>query len=105
MKMFPWVESWGVLKSSKNKQAALDYANFTISAENNRIFNEGIGAGATNVNVEGSEALAPITYTSEELATYTHFRRLTTKLSKELDASTKRFEARFCRFSSPVDCA
>ena len=92
MKMFPWVESWGVLKSSKNKQAALDYANFTISAENNRIFNEGIGAGATNVNVEGSEALAPITYTSEELAKFTHFVDYD-QLSKELDASTKRFEA------------
>ena len=62
--------------SSKNKQAALDYANFTMSPENNRAFNEGIGAGATNVNVKGSEALAPITYTTEELAKFTHFRRL-----------------------------
>ena len=92
MKMFPWVESWGVLKSSKNKQAALDYANFTISPENNKAFNEGIGAGATNVNVEASEALEPISYTTEELAKFTHFVDYD-QLSRDLDASTKRFEA------------
>lgn len=91
MKMFPWVESWGVLKSSQNKEAAFEYANFTISAEGNRQFNEGIGAGATNVNVEASEALDPISYTEEELARFTHFVDYD-QLSKELDASTKRFE-------------
>jgi putative spermidine/putrescine transport system substrate-binding protein len=92
LKMFPWVESWGVLKSSKNKQAALDYANWTMTADNNRAFNEGIGAGATNVHVEASAALDPVSYTAEELAKYTHFVDYN-ELSLQLDASTKRFEA------------
>ena len=91
MKMFPWIESWGVLKSSKNKKAAFEYANFTISPENNKMFNEGIGAGATNVNVEAGAAMEPVSYTEEELAKYTYFVDYN-QLSKELDASTKRFE-------------
>ena len=91
MKMFPWVESWGVLKSSPNKQAAFDYANFTIGPELNRAFNEGIGAGPTNVNVEAGEALEPISYTTEELKKFTYFVDYD-QLSMELDASTKRFE-------------
>jgi putative spermidine/putrescine transport system substrate-binding protein len=91
LKMFPWVESWGVLKSSKNKMAAFDYANFSITPENNKAFNEGIGAGATNVHVEASGALMSVSYTEEELAKFAHFADYD-RLSKDLDASTKRFE-------------
>jgi len=91
LKIFPWIESWGVLKSSKNKKAAFDYINFSINPENNALFNEGILAGPTNTKADPSDALKPISYSADEVEKYTYFVDYG-ELSEQLDASIKRFE-------------
>ena len=91
LKSFPWSESWGVLNRAKHKEEAFWFANFTISPQNNTLFNEGVRLSVTNKEAPAVEGLEEFAFTTEELKTYAHFADFD-HLSKTLDAAVKRFE-------------
>lgn len=91
LKTFPWTEGWGILKSSKAKQEALDFANYTISPEVNTRINAAFGDGPVNTKSEPVEGLEYLSFNDEQLERFAYFPDFDL-LSKNADAASKRFE-------------
>lgn len=61
-----FTESWVVLKGPKSRQA-MEFANFTMSPENNEAFSANVGVIPANSKAKASSTLADVTMTPEEL--------------------------------------
>ena len=84
------VEGWSVLNGD-NTQAAFDFANMTISAENNEFWGENAGLPPTNSKAKVPDELLPFVFTDEELAEFAFFPDWD-YVSKQTDGWVKRFE-------------
>jgi len=83
-------EGWVVLKGGKTA-GALDFANFTVSAENNEFFNNASGAIPTNVKAKVAENLAYLQYSEAEIVESCYIPDWT-YISGQVDAWNKRWE-------------
>ncbi len=92
LKFFPFTEGWVVLKSSPNKTAAFEYANYTMTPANCELFNAEIGEAPTNTKSEPSPGVAHLSMSDAELKKYAHMVDYD-HVSKQLDAWVKRFES------------
>lgn len=92
LKFFPYTEGWVVLNSSDNKQAALEYANYTLAPENCEIFNAEIGEAPTHTKAEASVAASHIQMNDVELDKYAYLADYD-YVSLQVDQWTKRFES------------
>ncbi len=91
IKAFLYQDSWVVLSSSPHKRAAMDFLNFFVSPENNQAFNQTLGQAPTNVKAKASDFAENIAFSADEVKEYGYVPDFAT-LSKQLDASVKRFE-------------
>jgi len=91
MKAFMYQDGWVVLKSSKQKKAAMDYLNFFISPENNQEFNAMLGQGTTNRKSKSTGFAENIAFKPDELEKYAYFPDFTV-LAAQLNDTVKRFE-------------
>lgn len=91
IKAFLYQDSWVILSSSPHKQAAMEFLNFFISPANNEAFNKTLGQAPTNAKAKATGFAENIAYTPEEVSKYAYVPDFAT-LSKQLDASVKRFE-------------
>lgn len=64
-------EGWVILKGG-NTKAAFDFANFTISPENNELFNAALGETPANQKSQVAPSLKHLHFTAEEFAKYTY---------------------------------
>jgi len=85
-----FTESWVVLKG-KNAQQAMEFANYTMSPENNEAFSRAIGVGPANSKAKASETLADVTMTPEELEQFA-FVPDWAYIGAEVDGWMKRWE-------------
>jgi putative spermidine/putrescine transport system substrate-binding protein len=83
-------EGWVVLKGGKTA-GALDFANFTISPENNEFFNAASGAIPTNVKAKVADNLAYLKYTEAEIKESAYIPDWT-YISAQVDAWNKHWE-------------
>ena len=83
-------EGWVVLKGG-NTRAAFDFANHTISAENNEQFNAEGGGIPANVNAKASENLQHLAFTDDELNRYAYLPDWEF-ISEQVDGWMKRWE-------------
>lgn len=92
LKFFPFTEGWVVLKSSKNKKAAFEYANYTMTPANCELFNAEIGEAPTNSKSEPSPSVSHLSMSDAELEKYAYMADYE-HVSKQVDAWVKRFES------------
>ena len=92
MKAFLYQDSWVILASSPRKKEAMEFLNFFVSPENNEIFNRTLGQAPTNSKSKATGFARNIAFTPEEAKEYAYVPDFAV-LSKQLDASVKRFEA------------
>jgi putative spermidine/putrescine transport system substrate-binding protein len=83
-------EGWVVLKGGKTA-GALDFANFTISAENNEFFNAAAGAIPTNVKAKVADNIAFLQYSDAEIKESVYIPDWT-YISGQVDAWNKHWE-------------
>ncbi len=89
LKTFLFVSGWVVLSSSNNKEAAFDFANFTITKENSELYYQEVGEVPVNTTAEhGVEHLRFTPEEAEKFAVIPDWDLLGT----ELDSWNKRFE-------------
>ena len=89
LKTFVFVSGWCVLSSSKNKELAFDYANFTISKENSELYYQDVGEVPVNINAEHD--IQHLRFSPEETDAYVVIPDWD-HLGVELDSWNKRFE-------------
>jgi len=89
LKTFMFISGWMVLSSSKNKNLAFDFANFSINKENSELFFK--GAGEVPVNRKAVHGLEHLRFTPEELKKFKVIPDWD-YISKKLDEWNKRFE-------------
>jgi putative spermidine/putrescine transport system substrate-binding protein len=83
-------EGWVALKGA-NTAGALEFANFTISPENNEFFNAASGAIPTNVKAKVAENLNYLRFTEDEIKEHAYVPDWT-YISEQVDGWTKRWE-------------
>ncbi len=66
LKAAQYVEGWVVMANSKNKKAAMEFANFMVSKDNVEFFNEAIGGVPANQKAKAGANTAPLQFTPEE---------------------------------------
>ncbi|MCK1709593.1 extracellular solute-binding protein [Bradyrhizobium sp. 143] len=86
-----YAEGWVVLASSKHKKAAMEFANFTVSAENSQRFHEIIHSVPANRKAKASADAAPIQFSPQELEKFA-FLPDWGYMSTQIDAWVKKFE-------------
>lgn len=86
-----YVEGWVVLASSKHKKAAMEFANFTVSAENSRRFHETIHSVPANQKAKPSGGATNIQFSPQELDKFA-FLPDWGYMSTQIDAWVKKFE-------------
>lgn len=91
MKAALYVEGWVVLTASKQKKAAMDFANFTVSKENSELFHQEVTSVPANKMAKASPKVAPIQFTTEELDKFAYVPDWG-YMSTQLDAWVKKFE-------------
>ena len=89
-KGFLAVEGWGILKGPHSKEAKA-FANFFISAENNKSYNRGINEGPVNSKSKPSPGLDPFLYKPDEVNEYAYYADFP-YISAHLDDWNKRWE-------------
>lgn len=89
LRTFPVTAGWVILSSSKNKQAAKEYANFTISPENGSNHYKMVGEVPANTKAE--HGAVDMQFTDEELKKFAYFVDWD-YISSQGDAWVKRFE-------------
>ena len=87
---FLYQEGWCVLKGG-NTAAALEFANFAISPENNAEFNRAISGVPVNVKSKAAEEIQHMVFNNEEMDQYVHIPDWA-YLSEQGDAWMKRWE-------------
>jgi putative spermidine/putrescine transport system substrate-binding protein len=83
-------EGWVILKGGKTK-AAFEFADFTITPENNEAFSLGIGTIPTNSKAKVADNLKYLTFTEQELAEFAYIPDWP-YISDHVDAWQKRWE-------------
>ena len=86
-----FTEGWVIMSNSKKKKAAMEFANFTISAENEELFHQDVGGAPANRKAKVPSNLAHMTFTPEEFDKYAYVPDWG-YMSTQLDAWVKRFE-------------
>ena len=89
LKAFIFIEGWMVLKSSKKKKEAFEFANFTINKENSEIYCEAVGESPCNSKAES--AVTHLRFNPEELKKFVVIPDWS-YLSTQLDSWNKKFE-------------
>jgi putative spermidine/putrescine transport system substrate-binding protein len=89
LKTFMFVSGWVVLSSSNNKEAAFDFANFTINKENSELYFQEVGEVPVNGTAEHN--IEHLRFSPKEVDAYTVIPDWD-HLGKELDGWNKRFE-------------
>ncbi|MFD2052069.1 PotD/PotF family extracellular solute-binding protein [Mesorhizobium calcicola] len=87
---FLYQEAWCVLKG-KHADAAFEFANFAINAENNTEFNRSIAGIPANVKATTSDEVKPMIFNNEEMERYIHIPDWA-YVSEQADAWLKRWE-------------
>jgi putative spermidine/putrescine transport system substrate-binding protein len=90
LKGFLYSEGWSVLKGPK-AGLAKEFANFTLSAENNTEYNNIMAGAPTNINAKTPPSIAKYFYAPKEIDTYGYLPDFATIMAS-LDSWTKRFE-------------
>ncbi|WP_375784883.1 PotD/PotF family extracellular solute-binding protein [Bradyrhizobium sp. Pha-3] len=85
------VTGWVVMASSKNKKAAMEFANFTVSKGNSELFNQDIDRIPANQKVKPGANAAPIQFTPQELDKFAYLPDWA-YMSTQLDTWVKKFE-------------
>ncbi len=83
-------EGWVILKGGKTK-AAFEFADFTITPENNEAFNLGIGTIPANSKAKSADGLDYLRFTEQELAEFAYIPDWS-YISDHLDSWQKRWE-------------
>lgn len=86
-----YVEGWVILASSKHKKAAMEFANFTVSAENSQRFHEIIHSVPANQKAKASAGATSIQFGPRELEKFA-FLPDWGYMSTQLNAWMKKFE-------------
>ncbi len=89
LKTMLFVSGWMVLSSSNNKEAAFDFANFTINKENSELYYQEVGE--VPVNGKAEHDIEHLRFSTEEAAQYSVIPDWD-HLGTELDNWNKRFE-------------
>lgn len=84
-------EGWAILSSSKNKKAAFDFANYSISPNENTEWNKAVACYPTNRKAEVPKGMDYLTYTDEERKRFVYSPDFN-YISTQLDTWAKRFE-------------
>lgn len=90
LKGFLYNEGWGILKGP-NADLAKEFANFTISPENNEVHNEINSSLPTNTKAKPSAAAAPYVYAPEEFDKFAYIPDYGYVI-EHVDGWAKRFE-------------
>lgn len=92
LKSFLWTEGWTILGNSKNKKAAFDFANFTISPEMSEFFHHNhLRMPSANAKAKPTPGLDHLTFNDDERTKYSYvpdYEFIVTKVSEWI----KRFE-------------
>jgi putative spermidine/putrescine transport system substrate-binding protein len=89
LKTFMFVSGWVVLKSSKNKKAAFDLANFTINKANSELYYQEVGE--VPVNSQAEHGVEHLRFSPDQVGKFAVVPDWD-HLGKELDSWNKRFE-------------
>lgn len=89
-KTFLYQEGWCVLKGG-NTDAALKFANFAISPENNSEFNQAVAGVPANVKAKAADEIQHMVFNSEEMDKFVYIPDWS-YLSEQGDAWMKRWE-------------
>jgi putative spermidine/putrescine transport system substrate-binding protein len=84
-------EGWVILKSTKNRKAACDFVNYSISPKENEEWNKAISCYPTNRKAAAADGMEFMAFSEEERSKYVYFPDFD-YISTQLDTWTKRFE-------------
>jgi putative spermidine/putrescine transport system substrate-binding protein len=90
LKALVYVEGWVVMANSKNKKAAMDFANFTIGKENSELFNETVALFPTNPKAKALDSI-PIQFSAQEFDKFAYIPDWN-YVSAQVDGWVKRYE-------------
>lgn len=86
-----YVEGWVVLSSSKHKKAAMNFADFSVSADNSATFHQTIHSVPANQKAKPDPSAAAIQFSPQELEKFT-FLPDWGYMSTQMDTWVKKFE-------------
>jgi putative spermidine/putrescine transport system substrate-binding protein len=85
------VEGWVIMANSKKKKAAMEFANFTISAENSELFHQDVGSVPANRKVKPSANVSHMMFSGQEVDKFAYLPDWA-YMSSQLDTWVKKFE-------------
>jgi putative spermidine/putrescine transport system substrate-binding protein len=91
LKAAHYVEGWVVMSNSKKKQAAMEFANFTVSKENSELFNQDVGNVPASSKAKAAPSVADLQFTPQELEKFAYVPDWG-YMSTQADGWLKRFE-------------
>lgn len=91
LKVAQYIEGWAIMANSKNKKAAMEFANFMVSKENAELYNESIGAVPANQKAKASASAALLQFTPQEHDKFAYLPDWA-YMSTQLDSWVKKFE-------------
>ncbi|MGY3573055.1 ABC transporter substrate-binding protein [Bradyrhizobium sp. USDA 4504] len=91
LKAILYTEGWVIMANSKKKQAAMEFANFTVSKENSELLYQDVVAIPANERVKPKANTAPIQFTHQEFNTFAYLPDYG-HMSTQLDAWVRKFE-------------
>ncbi|MGY3573091.1 ABC transporter substrate-binding protein [Bradyrhizobium sp. USDA 4504] len=72
LKALLYVEGWVVMANSKNKKAAMEFANFMVSKENSELFHRDVVTVPANEKVKPSPDATPVQFTQQEFDNFAY---------------------------------
>ncbi|MGY3573086.1 hypothetical protein [Bradyrhizobium sp. USDA 4504] len=91
LKALLYVEGWVVMANSRNKKAAIEYANSSVSKANSELYHQYVRNVPANQNVTPSADAAAIQFTSQEFDKFAYLPDWG-YMSTQLDNWVKKFE-------------
>jgi putative spermidine/putrescine transport system substrate-binding protein len=92
LKTFLFTEGWVVMSNAKNKQAAFDFANFSISPPECQEWNKAVDLNPANLKCTPTKGLEHLAFTSPEMKEFGYVPDYA-YISAQLDTWAKRYES------------
>jgi putative spermidine/putrescine transport system substrate-binding protein len=92
LKTFLFTEGWVVMSNSKNKQAAFDFANFSISPAECETWNKAVDLNPANLKSPPIPGLEHLAFTAAQMKEFAYVPDYD-YISEQLDGWAKRYEA------------
>jgi putative spermidine/putrescine transport system substrate-binding protein len=92
LKTFLFTEGWVVMSNAKNKEAAFEFANYSIASNECEIWNKAVGLNPANSKSPPMTGLEHLAFTPAQMKEFGYVPDYD-YISKQLDAWAKRFES------------